>query len=772
MNCFSCSKNIQNLKVCFNCKRKFCSEACLSLHSYFYHNENKNSNIKKEKNDISKRSVNNNQQSPYIVQGYIYKKIKYDPIYSLNNFIPVYVNEKPKLIGYGSFGKVFLAINTINKKYYAIKHIEKKSIYKALHSLDTIYTEIKIQSIIRHPNIVNILFVNETDKHFDLVLEYASKGNLFFYIQKNRYLSESKSFQFFIQIVNAIYFLHKNNYIHRDIKPENILLFDNNIVKLCDFGWCVKLENKPRTTYCGTTEYMAPEMINERMYGKEIDNWALGILLYEMLHGYSPFKPHKPVFHDKDVIENLRFQKSIMFNSQLSDECIDLINHLLEKNIKKRYNTEDIFNSKFVKNFQKLKYFLPQNNMIENEKNYYLNNENNNSKIVTKKTAKNIYPKSIEDSRQKEIIETYSFEYNSNIDENNIQRKNNYIKQNNINKNSIREQKRNKISELKYKKNLSTNFEIENNSNIIKSLNKREENQNNFIYISSNKNNILEICNKIPKSNDIKENKSKSLNNKYSYQQKNKNTNYKFKYRQQNVKSINNETDEEENEKEKNNSKNSFHNNYNFNNINIILCSNNINTKNLSYNQLNKNISFKNNKNNYNSNININTINTERKRSNNYLLPKNLNRDKTDNFIKFRNSSINLMNNGTKIDEESSNILIKRIKIFNPKNSNINEINNNTKIKSPNIMKSKQINIFENNNSIKIKNIINYFVLNKNQKTNIKKTNSFSFFGELNKIKENKNKKNQTIENKKEINITQMLINKKKKLINYQNIKL
>ena len=227
-----------------------------------------------------------------------------------------------------------------------------------MHSLDAIYNEIKIQSVIRHPNIVNILFVNENEKSFDLVLEYAPKGNLFFYIQKNGCLSEFKSFQFFIQIVNAIYFLYKNNYyIHRDIKPENILLFDNNIVKLCDFGWCVKMIDKPRTTYCGTTEYMSPEMINDGIYGKEIDNWSLGILLYEMLHGYSPFKPLKPVFHDKDVIENIRFQRSIMFNNKLSDECIELINHLLEKNIKKRYNTEDIFNSKFVKNFENLDYF-------------------------------------------------------------------------------------------------------------------------------------------------------------------------------------------------------------------------------------------------------------------------------------------------------------------------------------------------------------------------------------------------------------------------------
>ena len=743
MNCFSCSKNIKNTIICSNCESKFCSESCLSFHSYFYHNGNNNSNIKNDIIDKYKNSSNNKKKSPYIVQGYLYQKIKYDSIYSLKNFIPVHVNEKPKLIGYGSFGKVFLGQNIINKKYYAIKHMEKKSIYKALHSLDTIYTEIKIQSIISHPNIVNILFVNETDKHFDLVLEYATKGNLFFYIQKNRYLSESKSFQFFILILNAIYFLHKNNYIHRDIKPENILLFDNNIVKLCDFGWCVKLEgDKPRTTYCGTTEYMAPEMINERVYGKEIDNWALGILLYEMLHGYSPFKPHKPVFHDKDVIDNIRYQKNIMFNSQLSDECIELINHLLEKNIEKRYNTEDIFNSKFVKNFQKLKYFFPNKNKIEKEK-------NDNIKIVSNKTARNFYPKSIEDSRQKEIIETYSSECNSNIDENEIQRKNNYIKQNSIINNSIKEPKRKEISEIENNK----TSKIEKKFNEI--LNKREENQSNFIYISTNKNKILEINNQEPINNNLEEKDSKIIRNKSLSQLKYKTSNYKLKF-------INNEEEEEENENENKNEKRSFHNNYNFNNINIILCNNNLN-KDLSVSQINNNITFQNdNQNSYISKINNNTINSTRTKSNN-CLPKSLEKNNLTNFVKKRNSPRNLMNEQIKIYGESNNLMVKRIKIFNPKNSNIMEINSKSKNKTPIII--KELKIPKNDNSVKIKNIINYFVLYKNiVKKDNRKRNSFPFFGNS-FIKKDNNKINKyrTIENIKNNNINQKMNKLKKK---------
>ena len=105
--------------------------------------------------------------------------------------------------------------------------------------------------------------------------------------------------------------MHKNDYIHRDIKPENILLFENNLVKLCDFGWCVKLTLAQRTTFCGTFEYMAPEMIKKNLYGKEIDIWALGILLYEMIHGHSPFRPRKSSFTDEDIINNIINQNYI-----------------------------------------------------------------------------------------------------------------------------------------------------------------------------------------------------------------------------------------------------------------------------------------------------------------------------------------------------------------------------------------------------------------------------------------------------------------------------
>jgi len=104
-------------------------------------------------------------------------------------------------------------------------------------------------------------------------------------------MDERNAFKYFIQTVSAINFLHSNELVHRDIKPENLLLDEFNNIKLCDFGWCVRIEDdEQRKTFCGTYEYMAPEVINEEYYNKSIDIWSLGILLYELLHGYSPFR--------------------------------------------------------------------------------------------------------------------------------------------------------------------------------------------------------------------------------------------------------------------------------------------------------------------------------------------------------------------------------------------------------------------------------------------------------------------------------------------------
>lgn len=122
-----------------------------------------------------------------------------------------------------------------------------------------------------------------------MVLEYASGGSLnekikFGYGQLNKQLVK----RYFRDICEAVKYLHQNNYMHRDIKPENILITRDNHAKLCDFGFASILEY--RSTLCGTFQYMAPQMIQKKPYDYKIDIWALGILLFELIQGFAPFR--------------------------------------------------------------------------------------------------------------------------------------------------------------------------------------------------------------------------------------------------------------------------------------------------------------------------------------------------------------------------------------------------------------------------------------------------------------------------------------------------
>jgi len=379
MKCSKCLNNISEKVKCLLCEEYFCSKKCMELHIISSHNKEKMMNDKKINNNLNNKKKSNshigkendrekNINSPYIIQGILNIKRTYDEKYNLNNFVKVTENGSPIIIGGGSFGQVFLVKNKFNKKLYAIKHMEKKLLAEKLNNLDGIYKEIYIQSRIDHPNILPILYVSETVSDFDLVLEYAPYGSLFFFIRKNKRLNEPLTFSLFIQVVNAVYFLHKNNLIHRDIKPENILIFKNNIIKLCDFGWCAKLEEgQQRVTFCGTTEYMSPELVNHEEYSKEIDVWSLGILLYEMVHGYSPFRPDKPKFKPKDVIQNIR-RHNLKFSKKVSDECKELIYHLLEEDPNKRIKVEDIFYSDFVKYYENMRFGFPDSYLVEKYK--------------------------------------------------------------------------------------------------------------------------------------------------------------------------------------------------------------------------------------------------------------------------------------------------------------------------------------------------------------------------------------------------------------------
>ena len=468
MKCRNCFKVIFSQIKCNSCNNLFCSNSCLDSHLFINH---RSANLQKnkiyEKPKIER--INNNENlipysicSPYITDGFISNQIKYESIYDLNNFIPVLEFNSPKIIGIGSYGKVYLYKNITDKKLYAIKHLDKMILCKSIHTIKRIYDEINIQSRIYHQNIVRLLNVKENDKSIYLIMEYANTGSLFKYIRDKQCLSEEESFKFFSQIINAIYFLHKNDFIHRDIKPENILIFDNKVCKLCDFGCCVELNGKQRSTYCGTTEYMSPEIVNKMEYSKEIDIWSLGILLYEMIHGYSPFNPNNEYYNTKEVIDKIKIH-DLHFDINISKECKDLICHLLDKNAKNRYKIEDIFNSDFIKKYEKKKLYFT------NEK--YINNTNENKlnlKDIKKSNNTLLLSSLIENDNLLNKTLFNNIKYSSPKKYNMKNKINNVIFNNAINRNPNNQNILNENANNE----LSSSREINRNINIIKSNNK------------------------------------------------------------------------------------------------------------------------------------------------------------------------------------------------------------------------------------------------------------------------------------------------------------
>lgn len=267
-------------------------------------------------------------------------------MYSIKDFTPVKTSNK--ILEVGPYGEVQLVQHTGNGKLYVMKTV-KKHMAADIIPLKVLYKEVLIHRTLVHPNIVRLIDHFEDTSKLYLILEYVEKGSLFDLIRRKIKLPETEACEIFVQTCSALNYMHENDIIHRDIKPENLLISKDDIVKICDFGWSAQ-SSENRVTFCGTLDYMSPEMLNSEAHSPKMDIWALGILLYEMLHGAPPYRGKNPKEQHKLISLG-----NLIIGPHVSHSASQLIRSILQLQAQARPSILDILKSQWVQEFSDVK---------------------------------------------------------------------------------------------------------------------------------------------------------------------------------------------------------------------------------------------------------------------------------------------------------------------------------------------------------------------------------------------------------------------------------
>lgn len=235
-----------------------------------------------------------------------------------------------KVLGNGAFGVVFLVKHTKSGKYYAMKTLEKDKVVK-LRQVEHSYYEKKILCGLNFPFVIYMKYYFKDNVYIYFVLPFVPGGEMFTHLRKMGKFEETASKFYGAQVVLALEYLHSCDLVYRDLKPENILIDRAGYIKITDFGFC-KLIRGRTWTLCGTPEYLAPEIILSKGYGKSVDWWSLGILLYEMSAGHPPFFDSDPMrIYEKIVAGKYRFP------GHFTSELKDLVGRVLQVDVSRRY---------------------------------------------------------------------------------------------------------------------------------------------------------------------------------------------------------------------------------------------------------------------------------------------------------------------------------------------------------------------------------------------------------------------------------------------------
>eukprot|EP01138_Halocafeteria_seosinensis_P012455 gb/GECG01012727.1/.p1 GENE.gb/GECG01012727.1/~~gb/GECG01012727.1/.p1 ORF type:complete len:678 (+),score=85.63 gb/GECG01012727.1/:1-2034(+) len=241
--------------------------------------------------------------------------------------------ELVKVIGKGSFGKVLLVRKKDDRKTMAMKILSKPNIIKR-KQVEHTKTERRVLGYTKHPFLVQLHYAFQSRDKLYFLLDYCGGGELFFHLGRLGRFRESMAAFYTAELVLALGHLHAAGVVYRDLKPENVLLDSDGHVKLADFGLSkegVTDAVEGTKSFCGTPEYLAPEILDKKGHGTAVDWWSLGMLLYEMLTGLPPWYTRDR----KKLYERLRYAP-LEFPDYVSDEARDLLSGLLQRNPKKR----------------------------------------------------------------------------------------------------------------------------------------------------------------------------------------------------------------------------------------------------------------------------------------------------------------------------------------------------------------------------------------------------------------------------------------------------
>jgi len=243
-----------------------------------------------------------------------------------------------KVLGKGSFGKVMLAEHKQTKQTYAIK-VLKKDVLVEDDDVECAIAEKNVLSLTyMHPFLTKMFACFQTADRLFYVMEFVTGGDLLFQIQQTRRFKEDRAKFYSAEIILGLRFLHQKRIVYRDLKLDNVMIDKDGHIKIADFGMCKEGIDESTgtlaTTFCGTPDYIAPEIILEKPYGFSVDWWALGVLLYEMLAGQPPFDAQ-----DEETLFRAIVHNKVAFPRWVTEEAKNLVDSLMIKDPAKRLGT-------------------------------------------------------------------------------------------------------------------------------------------------------------------------------------------------------------------------------------------------------------------------------------------------------------------------------------------------------------------------------------------------------------------------------------------------